>query len=330
MEEIRWGIIGCGKVTEVKSGPALQKIEHSRLVAVMRRSAEKAEDYAKRHNVPQWYSDADALINDPEVNAVYVATPPETHAKYAIQAMTAGKPVYVEKPMALNHQECEEMNRVSKETGMPLFVAYYRRRLPGFLKVKELLEAKAIGDVRLVNIRFYRTFHEEEYSEGNLPWRVIPEIAGGGLFFDLAAHQLDILDNWFGPIRDVRGQAFNQAGAYPAEDMVLGNWQHETGVAGTGTWCFTTSEQKTLDEIEIIGSTGNIRLSTFEFTPVIIETASGKQEFPFPAPDHVQQNLLQTIVDELRGSGKAASTGESAARTSRVMDEMVSNFYSGK
>ena len=330
MEEIRWGIIGCGKVTEVKSGPALQKTAHSSLVAVMRRSAEKAKDYALRHNVPKWYSDADQIINDPEVNAIYVATPPETHAQYAIQAMKAGKPVYVEKPMALNYHECIDMNRVSKETGVPLYVAYYRRRLPGFLKVKELLETKAIGDVRLVNIRFYRTFHEEEYNEGALPWRVIPEIAGGGLFFDLAAHQLDILDDWFGPIRNVRGQAFNQAGAYPAEDMVLGNWIHASGVAGTGTWCFTTSEQKNLDEIEIIGSTGNIRLSTFEFTPVVLVTATGKQEFPYPAPDHVQLNLLQTIVDELRGSGIAASTGESAARTSRVMDEMVNNFYSGK
>jgi len=97
---IHWGIIGCGDVTELKSGPAFQKVPGSKLVAVMRRNADLARDYAKRHGVARWYSDASELINDPQVDAVYVATPPDSHALYAIQAMKAGKPVYVEKPMA--------------------------------------------------------------------------------------------------------------------------------------------------------------------------------------------------------------------------------------
>ena len=96
LSEVRWGIIGCGAVTEVKSGPPLQLVEHSSLVAVMRRTPGLAEDYAYRHNVSKWYDDADLLINDPDVNAVYVATPPETHLPYAVMAMLAGRPVYVE------------------------------------------------------------------------------------------------------------------------------------------------------------------------------------------------------------------------------------------
>ncbi|NCB07478.1 MAG: Gfo/Idh/MocA family oxidoreductase, partial [Bacteroidia bacterium] len=99
MESVRWGIIGVGNVTEVKSGPAFYKTEHSKLVAVMRRDAEKAADYARRHGVEKWYSNATDLINDPEVDAVYIATPPDSHARYAMEAMRAGKPVYVEKPM---------------------------------------------------------------------------------------------------------------------------------------------------------------------------------------------------------------------------------------
>ncbi len=157
MEEIKWGIIGCGDVTELKSGPAFNKAEQSQLVAVMRRNAEKAADYAKRHGVPKWYSDADQLINDPEVNAIYVATPPDTHAMYAIAAMKAGKPVYVEKPMARSYAECREMIRVSEETGMPLLVAYYRRTLPAFLKVKELVDGGAIGQPLTVNIRLHKS-----------------------------------------------------------------------------------------------------------------------------------------------------------------------------
>ena len=191
-DTIVWGIIGCGNVTEKKSGPAFNKVEHSRLHAVMRRDANLAKDYAVRHGVKAWYNDADLLINDPEVNAVYVATPPDTHKKYAIQAMEAGKAVYVEKPMALNFSEAREMTAVPKATGMPLFVAYYRRKLPGFVKLKALLEEGRIGKLQSVNMQLYKPPSADELA-GNPNWRVIPEISGGGHFVDLASHQLDYL-----------------------------------------------------------------------------------------------------------------------------------------
>ncbi len=329
LDEVRWGLIGCGNVTEVKSGPPLQLTPHSGLVAVMRRDAALAEDYARRHDVPKWYSNADELILDPDVNAVYVATPPGSHLEYAVKAMRAGKAVYVEKPMGTNYAECLEMLRVSEETGMPLFVAYYRRALPGFLKVKELIESEALGSVRFVNIRFYRPAQNDLQPE-RLPWRLQPEIAGGGLLFDLASHTLDFLDYVFGPIRDIRANAFNQGGLYPAEDLVLANWQHEGGVAGTGSWCFTTSAKSTLDEVEIIGDKGRIIFSTFEFDPVILENDHGRQEFPFEKPDHVQSYLMAKIVGSLRGNGESPSTGKSAARTNYVLDEMVKSYYTRK
>ena len=139
MSKIGWGIIGCGDVTEVKSGPGFQKANNSELVAVMRRNDELAKDYARRHNVPRWYDDAEKLINDPDVNAVYVATPPSNHKQYTLMAAEAGKPIYVEKPMALNAKECSEMIEACKTAGVPLFVAYYRRALERFLKIKELI-----------------------------------------------------------------------------------------------------------------------------------------------------------------------------------------------
>ena len=149
---IRWGIIGCGKVTEVKSGPAFSKVKNSQLVAVMRRDAALAEDYARRHNVPRFYSVADDLINDSDVDAVYVATPPVSHAEYAIKVLKAGKPVYIEKPMALNYKECERINKAAEKYKVPVFVAYYRRTLPGFLRIKELIGNGAIGKVRFVRL----------------------------------------------------------------------------------------------------------------------------------------------------------------------------------
>ena len=327
LTEVLWGIIGCGNVTELKSGPAFNKVEHSGLVAVMRRNATLAEDYAHRHGVPKWYSDASQLINDPEVNAVYIATPPDTHASYAIQALKAGKPVYVEKPMARNYQECKEMIRVSEETGMPLFVAYYRRTLPAFLKVKELVENGIIGKPLTVNIRLHKSSGEKDQFPEMQSWHVDPEIAGGGYFFDLASHQLDYLDFVFGPVVQVYGMAVNQAGYYKAEDTVTGTFRFENGVIGTGSWCFAVSKGSEEDIIEISGTRGKLTFSSFQHGDVVLTTPEGTVNFSFQNPENIQHYMIQQVVNELRGDGKCVSTGKTAARTSAVLDEMVKNYY---
>ncbi|GAB3940890.1 Gfo/Idh/MocA family oxidoreductase [Spirosoma harenae] len=321
MDQINWGIIGCGDVTEVKSGQAFNKVPHSKLVAVMRRDAAKAADYAKRHKVPTWYDDADALINDPNVNAVYVATPPGSHADYAIRALRAGKPVYVEKPMAMNAAECEAMNQASRETGRPLFVAFYRRALPYFLKVKELVDQKVVGDVRYVNVQLNWQPADRELGKGPEPnWRVTPAISGGGLLHDLASHQFDFLEYVVGPLKSARGISRNQAGLYEADDIVMANFEFESGVLGTGSWCWTVNKEQRLEQTQIIGSKGKITFSYFENFIIKVETESGLEEITVPFPEHVQQPLIQLIVNELRGEGKSPSTGETGARSNMILD----------
>ena len=322
MHTIRWGIIGCGDVTEVKSGPAFNKIPNSQLIAVMRRDAAKAEDYARRHHVPKWYADATALINDPEVDAVYIATPPGSHRDYTLQVAAAGKPVYVEKPMARTYAECQEMISACEKAQLPLFVAFYRRRLPSFLKVKELVDAGVIGEVRFVNIQLYQPL-QNNLEKDNLPWRVQPDIAGGGLFFDLAPHQLDILDYILGPIASASGQTANQANQYPAEDIVTAQFRFESGVLGSGTWCFTVADNQRTDRMELFGSKGKITFAAFDKVPVVLNIATGKQEFDLPPPHHIQQPFIQTIVEQLTGQGECPSTGVTAARTAWVMDQIV-------
>jgi len=330
IQEINWGIIGCGNVTELKSGPAFNKVEHSRLVAVMRRNASLAQDYAERHGVPKWYSDASELINDPEVNAVYIATPPDTHASYAIAVMKAGKPAYVEKPMARNYQECKEMLRVSEETGMPLFVAYYRRTLPAFLKVKELVDNEIIGKPLTVNIRLHKSSGEKDQFPEMQSWHIDPEIAGGGYFFDLASHQLDYLDFLFGPVVQVYGMAVNQAGYYRAEDTVTGTFLFGNGVIGTGSWCFVVSKGSEEDIIEISGTKGKLIFSSFQHGDVKLTTPEGTVNFSFQNPENIQHYLIDQVVKTLEGESECVSTGKSAARTSAVLDEMVKNYYASK
>lgn len=314
-------MIGCGDVTEVKSGPGFQNATHSSLVAVMRRNGALARDYAERHGVSQWYDDAAKLIDDPKVDAVYIATPPSSHKQYTLLSAAAGKPVYVEKPMALNFVECQEMMAACRAAAVPLFVAYYRRALPRFLKIKQLVDSGAIGEARFVNVTFYQPADLEGLKSTALPWRVIPELSGGGLFVDLASHMLDFLDYVFGPIVSVHGYASNQAGQYSAEDIVTATFRFKSGVHGAGSWCFTAADR--CDVTKIVGSGGEISFSTFDANPILLTTAAGVSEFRLENPQHIEQPLIQTVVDELNDNGTCPSTGESAARTSWVMDQIL-------
>ena len=324
MDVVRWGIIGCGDVTEVKSGPGLQKATGSELVAVMRRNGDKAKDYAARHGVAKWTDDADEIINDPDVNAVYIATLPDSHADYTKRVAAAGKSVYVEKPMARTYAECQAMVAACQQANVPLFVAYYRRRLPQFVYVKALLDAGAIGAVRAVSVNLFQYPRPGDTDANTLPWRIQPELSGGGYFFDLGSHELDILDYLLGPIRAVQGMAGNQAGLYQAEDIVTGTWRFASGVQGVGIWTFAADKNEQRDRIEIIGDKGRIEFACFALDePVIVARQGVVEAQRFTMPAHVQQPLIQTIVDELLGRGQCPSTGESGARASWVMEQLV-------
>jgi 1,5-anhydro-D-fructose reductase (1,5-anhydro-D-mannitol-forming) len=325
MKTIRWGIIGCGDVTEVKSGPALAKAQHSTLVAVMRRDGARAEAYARRHGVPRWSADAAAIIEADDIDAVYVATPPDTHREYVLRCAAAGKPVLVEKPMALDARECDAMIAACAKARVPLWVAYYRRALPRFLRVRELVAQGAIGDVRIVNSRQFHPFRPPaEMNPNSPPWRVDATHAGGGLFVDMATHTLDFLDYLFGPMTAVRGLATNAGRHYAAEDSVVAAYRFTSGVQGTGTFCYAADRDEEWNEI--VGSTGRIRFSTSRPTPIVLERGGHVEEIAVDDPPHVHQPLVQTIVDELNGRGTCPSTGESGARTTRVVDAILADY----
>ncbi|WP_262328316.1 Gfo/Idh/MocA family protein [Carboxylicivirga litoralis] len=327
LKRIKWGIIGCGNVTEVKSGPAFNKVSGSSLQIVMRRDGSLAESYASRHGVPQWTNRADDIINNPDINAIYIATPPGVHADYAIRAMQAGKAVYVEKPMAATYEQAQQMLQVSQATGVPLFVAYYRRTLPGFLKVKELINDGVIGQTLYVNMRLIRPAKSYEINQVENIWRLQPEHSGGGIFYDLASHQLDFLDFLFGPIKAVFGVAANRGGYYEVEDTVSASMQFETGVVGNGIWSFVSNKDAEEDIIEVVGTKGKIQLSSFKHEPVILYKDGEVTEYPYLNPENIQYNLIKQVVETLQGIGNCDSMAESAIRTNKVMHKIVKDFY---
>lgn len=323
METIKWGMVGVGDVTEVKSGPAFYKTPHSSLLAVTSRTREKAADYASRHGVAKVYQDLAELLADPDIDIVYIATPPSTHKEYALQVIQAGKPVYVEKPMAMSFAEAKEMYDVAKQKEVSLFVAFYRRALPYFTQVKQGINEGKIGKILSVSVRLIRAPYLSDLDPDTHTWRIKKEIGGEGYFVDMAPHTLDILDYIISPIADVKGYAANLAGNYEVSDSVCASWQHNNGVLGTGTWTFSSVKETEEDQIIITGTAGEIRFSTFNFSPVTWITASGIQFFDFEKPKHIQQPLIESIVQELRGEGYCLSTGESALRTTAVVEKIL-------
>jgi 1,5-anhydro-D-fructose reductase (1,5-anhydro-D-mannitol-forming) len=327
MKTIRWGIIGCGDVTEIKSGPGFYKAEHSALVAVMRRQGNLAADYARRHGVARWHDDADAILGAPDIDAVYVATLPDTHHDYVVRCAAAGKPVYVEKPMAMNPGQCAGMIDACRAAGVPLWVGYYRRALPRFLKVRDLLDQGAIGDVRMVQSRqMQRPPAMPPAEDASASWRDDPARSGGGLFFDMGCHTLDFLDFLFGPITDVHGCAANRGRRSTAEDLVVASYRFASGVMGSGTWCYCADHDDETNEI--IGSRGRLLFSSTRPEPIRLIRDGKSEVFPIGDPPHVHQPLIQTIVDELNGRGHCPSTGATAARTASVIDAILHEFQS--
>jgi len=326
MEKVCWGIIGAGDVCETKSGPPLMKTNNSTIKAVMRRSLDKAEDFAKRHGIEKWYDNADDLLNDPEVNAIYVATPPDSHAEYTLKAAAVGKPVYVEKPMARSPQECIAMIEACEKAKVPLYVAYYRRTLPNILKVKELIDNGVIGEIRTVDINLQMAIDNVDIAindhENN--WRVDPKVAGGGYFYDLASHQLDALDFIFGPIVKANGFSENQSKSYIADDITVGVFKFKNGIIGKGLWAFNTSSTSESEITTIVGSKGQISFPFWGDNHVTLELENELPErFEFEVPKHIQEVLIQTIVDELLGKGICSSTGVSGARTNWVLEQIA-------
>ncbi|HTH81827.1 MAG TPA: Gfo/Idh/MocA family oxidoreductase [Mucilaginibacter sp.] len=303
MEQIKWGIIGCGDVTEVKSGPPLYKVPNSSLVAVMRRNGEKAADYARRHNVARWYDDADKLLNDPEVNAIYIATPPASHMDYAIAALNKGLNVYIDKPVTLNAAQARAIAEAAAKSTGKLSVAHYRRSLPYFLYVKELIDNGTIGDIRTVQIKLWQHLKPALITHLEDDWRIREEVSGGGYFHDMSPHQLDLMLFYFGEPHYYSGTSLNQAGDYKVADHVTGHIVFKNKVVVNGSWCFNVAPEAVIDECEIVGSKGKISFPVFVKPPVVtLTTHTGIHTKEFTHPEHISYFMIEQVVNYFNGT----------------------------
>ncbi len=317
---IRWGIIGCGAVTEVKSGPAYQQVAGFELAAVMRRTETLAKDFAHRHGVEKYFTNAEQLIADTSIDAVYIATPPDTHKHYGLMVANAGKPCCIEKPLAPGFEDAQDIVDAFDYAKTPLFVAYYRRSLPRFAEIKNSLAQGAIGNVRHIQWQLNRQVSDKDLARER-HWRTDALVAPGGYFDDLACHGLDLFAHLFGDYEHVSGHSANQQQLYSAKDAVVASWMHSSGVTGSGSWNFAYASRK--DEALITGSEGEIQFSVFEEQAIHVRNSSGEKSINIANPTNIQLHHVQNMYEQLVNGAPHPSTGTTALHTSWVMHSIL-------
>ena len=317
MKNIGFGIIGCGDVTEKKSGPAFQKAEGCRLVSVMRRDSKKLADYARRHDVKKYSTNYLDLLTDPEIDAVYIATPPGMHHFYTLEAAKHKKDVYVEKPMATTVQECREMIHACREHGVRLFVAYYRRGMEKFKRIKSLLEEGNLGVVRSFQYTYACT---APAFNANRAWLLNKKEAGGGLLYDIGSHMLDTLQFLLGDADMVSGISANVGRTHDVNDVTSAYLRFRSGVQGTVQMSFHAAEN--LDEAVIFLSEGSVRFSMMDMAPVRFSQNGEEERISFPPLEHVQMPYIQHVVRVLQGLEADDTTGKSGLITQQILEAL--------
>lgn len=325
MKGVNWGMIGCGDVTEIKSGPGLYKSKNSKLVGVFNRSQARAIDYVKRHNIEKIYKTADELFNDENINIVYIATPPKFHKEYAIMCLNSGKIPYIEKPVANTYDECLEIKALAEELDIPVYIAFYRRGMEKFLKIKELLDRNEIGNIRYINVIQNMKVKDDELDRKQLPWRVIPHISGGGKFLDMAVHILDCLALYFGEMESMTGIVENKGGYYDAEDTVVATFKYKNGIVGSGTWCYVADKE--VNKVIIVGDKGRIEYDGLSGENFSLIKKGLEKIYEFEKQKHVAMPYQQAIVNELIGKKKSFANFYEAINIVKMTEILLKNYY---
>ena len=315
---IHWGIIGCGEVAEHKSGPAFQKCQNSNLLGVMRRDLTLAKDFAERHHVPYFFNNADALISHPDISAIYIATPPSSHLPYALKVLDANKHVYIEKPMALSVEEAKTLQKAVSNSTAKLVVAHYRRFLPMYLKIKQLLDDQIIGKVLFIDLTFIKP---ADFNQ-NPKWRLNASLSGGGYFHDLAPHQIDLLLYFFGPIKTVKGIAINQSKSNSVDDAISAIIDFKNNIQFKGFWHFSAPNYLNKDNCTLYGEKGMLQFSFYQDT-LHLTLNQQTQKIKLEHPEHLQQPLIQETVNYFLGKSQNPCPVEVGLEVTNIIEQIT-------
>ena len=313
---VGWGLVGCGDIARKRVAPALRDLDNCELVAVSRADAARAESFAAEFGAKRWHADWRDLVKEPEVEAVYVATPVHLHAEQAVAAAEAGKHVLCEKPMALTVAECERMNAAAEANGVRLGVAYYRRFYPAVEKVKQIIESGEIGVPVVAQVNAFERF--EPAPEDPRRWLLDRRQSGGGPMFDFGCHRIEVLVNLFGDVKAVKGLASNVLFEREVEDTACALLQFERGTQGVIS--VTHAARDPQDTLEVFGSEGSVRVDGLNKGRLCVGSKEGFSTQSHPPHPNLHQPLVEDFADAVVEGRPPRVDGRVGQKVSEILE----------
>jgi 1,5-anhydro-D-fructose reductase (1,5-anhydro-D-mannitol-forming) len=305
---INWIVIGIGDISTKRVIPAIRSEPRSRLYGVVTRDKSKGVGVAEHI-----WDNLDAALADPQIDAVYVATPVALHAPQTIASLKAGKHVLCEKPTAMNYAEASEVVRVARESAKILGVAYYRRTYPKAQRARELLDQGAIGQPVLAEANHHRASPAQGAFRS---WLLDPKLAGGGPLFDVASHRIDLMNYLFGKPARATGMMSNVVFQWPIEDNATAMIEYESGVRGIVDVRWHSNVVR--DQFRIIGTKGEINLDPLS-GPELAYPGGSEQ---LPAHANIHFPMIENFVAAVLDGAALLSSGESAIWTDWVTEQV--------
>ena len=319
---LSWGLIGTGDIARKRIAPALRDLPSCTLAAVCRGRPELAESFAREFSAPRWYATAAELIADPQVDAVYIATPVRLHAAQAIAAADAGKHVLCEKPMAISVAECDAMIAACRSNGVALGVAYYRHFYPAVARIRNILASGDVGDPVLAQVNAFE--HFDPPPEHPRHWLVVRAQAGGGPMFDFGCHRIEVLLDLLGPVRGVTSMVGNVAFRRDVEDTAIAVLEFERG--GYATLSVTHAAREPQDILTIFGTEGSIHVESLNAG--VMRVRRGSHETVESLPPHA--NLHQPLIEDFAAAVLAKCTPIVSGEIGRAVAVVEERIYAAR
>ncbi len=311
-ESFRWGILAPGRIAH-RFAQAVESIDGARLQAVASRSMQRGQAFAQQHSVPVVHDSYEALTRDPNVDAVYIASPHRFHHAQARLCLEAGKPVLLEKPFTVNAAEAADLIDLAQRKNLFLMEALWSRFLPVYGKVREWLEADSIGSLRLISSAF--CFQAEPDPSDR---KFDPDLAGGALL-DLGVYNI-ALSQWIVGENPKTVSAQAHLGPTGVDDLTAVTlvYPHDTIAQFTCSFLF-----EAINEIRIYGTKGRIDVRAKLPEPTSVALVVGGKETIATLP--FRRNGFEYQIEEVMRcvrAGRRESTGMPLASTLANMETM--------
>lgn len=301
---LAWGLVGLGRHAAEEIVPAMRRSAAAEILACATRDGSAARAFAERFAIPRAYDSFEELVHDPDVGAVFVATPNALHAAVVLAAARAGKHVFCEKPLALDMEHGRAMVAACRSEGVQLRVGLHLRFERSLQRVAEILQSGAIGTPRALSIERTAPLRER------VPWRVDPA-QGGSILFDVGVHLLDLVPRLLATeIAAVSGLALPDPRSGRAAETITALLRMHNGVQAT----IRISREAPFagSDLVVIGTAGMLRTGPLRWVPehrIAVTTGAGTAEETLPATD-LYRSEIDAFAADLADNGTRLATGE--------------------